>query len=356
MFFSTCWQPLNFRSPLSRILFAASLLGVSFFVALGQGAVDYTGTGGRHTIKGQIYFPSGRRADAPGLKVKLESMTSNNLSVFVDSTGSFTFKNLTSGAYTIVIEGTNDYDTVREPVYIDDPGSSSMRARTAAGSTPRIFTVPIYLLPKRTAERKAGILNAALATAPKAAADLYLKALESGAAGKNEKAIEQLRSAISLYAQFPLALNELGVQYLRIGHPDKAADALAEAVRIIPEEFQPRLNYGIALLNQRKFALAEEQLRIALQKNDAVPTAHMYLGITLLSMRKLDDAEKELLIAVGSNSSEVANAHRYLGGIYWAKKDYKRAADELETYLKLSPTAADAERTRSAISELRRKQ
>jgi regulator of sirC expression with transglutaminase-like and TPR domain len=37
-------------------------------------------------------------------------------------------------------------------------------------------------------------------------------------------------------------------------------------------------------------------------------------------------------------------------------RDYKRAADELETYLKLVPNAADAERTRATIKDLRAKQ
>lgn len=61
-------------------------------------------------------------------------------------------------------------------------------------------------------------------------------------------------------------------------------------------------------------------------------------------------------MAAGSNIAEIAPAHRYLGGIYSGKRDYKRAAEELETYLKLSPKAADAERTRAAIKELRSKQ
>jgi regulator of sirC expression with transglutaminase-like and TPR domain len=37
-------------------------------------------------------------------------------------------------------------------------------------------------------------------------------------------------------------------------------------------------------------------------------------------------------------------------------KDHKRAADELETYLKLEPKASDAERIRAAIKDLRSKQ
>jgi Tfp pilus assembly protein PilF len=199
------------------------------------------------------------------------------------------------------------------------------------------------------------VLNASLATVPKAAVDLYSKALESSAAGNTEQAIEQLKGALSQYPNFPLALNELGVQYLKIRQPDKAAESLAAAVRLAPQDFQPQLNYGIALLNQRKFTQAEDHLRVALQKNDSIPTAHMYLGITLLGQKRLDDAEKELKVAAVSPSAEVAQAHRFLGGIYWARRDYKRAVESLENYLRLDPKAPDAEKTRLTIKELKNK-
>ena len=53
-------------------------IGVCLFaftaaVIRAQGAIDYTGTGGKHTIEGRLYFPSGRKADSPGIKVTLES-------------------------------------------------------------------------------------------------------------------------------------------------------------------------------------------------------------------------------------------------------------------------------------------
>jgi uncharacterized protein HemY len=68
-----------------------------------------------------------------------------------------------------------------------------------------------------------------------------------------------------------------------------------------------------------------------------------------------EEAQKELEAAVGSGKDEVSVAHRYLGGIYWGNKEYKRAADEFETYLKLTPKASDAEKLRAAIKDLRSK-
>jgi len=279
------------------------------------------------------------------------------LSVFTDSSGSFAFKNLVAGSYTIVIEGTDDYEPTRETVYIDDPGSSSIRGRTVTSSPPRTMTVPIYLMPKQRSAltNKPGVVNAVLASAPKAAADLYLAALESAKAGDHKKAVEQLKSALAIHPQFSLAQNELGVQYLILGQADNAAGVLEEAVKLSPEDVAPRLNYGIALLNQNKYAESEEQLQIVVDKNSALPTAHMYLGIALSRLKKLDEAEKELLIATSKSNVGVALAHRFLGGVYWAKKEYQKAADQLETYLKLTPNAGDAERLREEIKKLRHK-
>lgn len=335
---------------------AVALVNVSSVDCLAQGAVDSSGTGGRHTIQGRIFFPSGRRADAPGLLVKLESLNNAPLTIFTDSSGTFAFKNLSAGSYAIIIEGGDDFEPTREPVYIDDPGSSSIRGRSVTSGTPRTITVPIYLMPKnRIPSSKVGVINAVLASAPKPAADLYRAALESSRAGDHKKAVEQLKSALALHPQFSLALNELGVQYLFLAQPDNAATALAEAVKVSPDEVTPRLNYGIALLNQNKFAASEEQLRFVVGKNDSLPTAHMYLGISLARQHKLEEAEKELLIAIDKNSSGVALAHRYLGGVYWAKKDYTKAIDQLEMYLKLMPNASDAVRTREEIAKLRDK-
>src|SRR5438045_8013039 len=78
----------------------------------GGAGVDSTGTGGRHAIQGRIYFPSGRRSDSP-VKVKLESYGSGELSVMSDSNGSFGFTGLLAGNYTVVVEGGDEYESVR---------------------------------------------------------------------------------------------------------------------------------------------------------------------------------------------------------------------------------------------------
>lgn len=346
----------NKKSYLVSASLAALLLIVLPGVATAQGGgTESIGTGGKHTIQGRIYFPSGRTSDLRA-KVKLENTSSGGLSVLADMEGGFRFTNLSSGSYTIIIEAGEEYETTRESVYIE--GNSSLGRGMRMPSAPRTVMVPIYLQLKRGTNSGArpGVLNAALAGVPKSAADLYLSAVNLAQAGDSKKAIDQLRGAISLYPEFALALNELGVQYLKIGQADKAVEVLQRAVRIAPDALAPRLNYGVALLETKDFAGAEAELRQVLKRNDGAATAHLYLGITLINLRNYVEAEKELQRAVSFASNELRMAHYYLGGIYWRNKEYKRAADELEKYLQQSPNAPEAARIRETIKELRSKQ
>lgn len=318
------------------------------------GGTDSTGTGGLNTISGRIYFPSGRTADMRA-KVLLESMSSSRLSVLADRDGAFRFKNLGAGSYTVVIDAGEDYDIIREPVFIE--GNSNLGRGMRIPMIPRTIIVPIYLrLKANKSEAKPGVLNAALANVPKPAQELYEKAQDAIVAGDGKKAIEHLRAALSIHPDFALAHNSLGVEYLKAGAVDKALEALREAVRLSPEAFVPRLNYGIAYLEKKQFTEAESHLRLALQKNDNSPSAHMYLGITLISLRRYDEAVTELERAINLKGGEaLAQAHKLLGGLYWKKGQLIKAADQLEVYLKLSPKAPDAEKIRGTVKELRSK-
>jgi tetratricopeptide (TPR) repeat protein len=355
---ATTAHRLSFRS--LQILSVSLLLLIPLLPTYAQGGRETTGTGGQHKIQGRIYFPSGRRSDATSVKVTLESSSSEKLFVLSDLNGSFSFQSLAPGSYYLTVEAGKDYEPARESVVIE---GFAIRSRTipsselARANVPRTFNVIVNLRLKRGANTNAkpGVYNASLANLPKPAVEAYERALESVRAGDSKKAVQQLREAISYYPEFALALNELGIQYLRLGQADKAVEALRAALRIKPDEFTPRLNYGIALLEKKETKEAEAQLRQALKLNDTSWAAHMYLGITLISLKNFDEAEKELqrtLVIAGDNLSL---PHYYLGGIYWRRGDHKRAADELEKYLQLAPKAAEAERIRATIKELRDK-
>lgn len=316
--------------------------------------IDQTGTGGRHAIKGRLIFPSGQRADYQ-MKIRLESPGVGDLTVLSDVNGNFSFQSLRPGNYTVIVEGNEYFETSRETVFIE---TSVIGSPTAASAFPiaRPHSVQVYLRPKAdSAATKPGVLNAALATVPKAALDQYQKGMESVARNEPDKAIDHLKRAVTLHPAFGLALNELGVQYLKKGELDKAAEVLVKAIQVAPEAPEPSLNYGIVLLQQKKFADAQVQLRDAVKKNDNAFTAHLYLGITLIHFKNYAEAETEFRKAIALGGAKASQAHYYLGGVYWQIGNFRQAADELDTYLKLEPKAPNAEKVKNTVKELRAK-
>jgi tetratricopeptide (TPR) repeat protein len=310
-----------------------------------------SGTGGIHVIQGYVFFPSGRKADGT-IIVKLTSLQYGDLQVIPDSSGSFTFSALAPGSYEVIVNAGDEYEVSHEGVFIDSDLSMS-RVGARLPSVPRRYTVMVHLqLKPNAAIGKAGVVNAALAGVPEKARKLYERGVEQSRADDATKAVDSLKQAVTLYPNFPLALNELGVQYLKLRQINKAVDVLREACNLNPDAFPSRLNLGIALLEVKQFAQAEEQLQAAVKQNNNSATAHMYLGIALLRQRKFEESEKELLVATQANAAQLGMANYYLGGIYWHKQDYPHAVEQLGKYLQFTPNAPDADRVRATIKDL----
>lgn len=327
----------RFFRPLTCLVALLSIAGSSNAQGVGSSRGLASTTGGIHTIQGKVYDQNGRPMDK-GLRIRLESPNTGSLYASTDRDGVFAFTSIENGNYTLTVEGGPSYENA-----IEHP--SIAREDSPNG---RILRLDIFMKPKLA-------LDPAFASVPGNALEFYKKGMEAAQKGDGKKAVENLNKAIGVYPQFGPALTELGAQYLKLGDLAKATEVLEAAMKLTPTDFHTRLNYGIALLQQKRFPQAEEQLSVVVKTNPAAPTPHMYLGIALMSQQKLEDAEKELLLSVASNSTEAAPAHKYLGGIYWGQRNYKRAIEELETYLKLAPKAADAERTREGIKQLKAK-
>ena len=85
-----------------RLLVGLSVISVLCSAAYSQTRVNSTGTGGLHTIQGQIYAPNGRTLDTP-VTVRLQSFSYSELTLITDHNGSFAFKRLAPGNYTVVV-------------------------------------------------------------------------------------------------------------------------------------------------------------------------------------------------------------------------------------------------------------
>jgi tetratricopeptide (TPR) repeat protein len=327
--------------------YSALLLLIIPFTVSAQVEVKLDGgNGGRNSLQGDIITPSGQRLDHP-VMVKL-STPRGEISTTSNGNGSFVFRQLTGGRYTVRVEAGDPYAAAFEVVDIADSGSGGSMSRI--GQT---YNVQVHLRIKSGDPITKGVVSAS--DPPKAAVDLYNKALESVKDGKREKAVEQLKGALAIHPTFVAALNGLGVQYLKLGNYQAAYEALSSALKITPDSFILRLNCGIALLQLNRPAEAETEFTAALLKNEASGSAHIYRARALINLNRLDDALKDLTRAVEIGGDDVKIAHRYLAGIYIEKGETAEAVKQLELYLKSSPTTKEADQIKNLIKDLNKK-
>jgi Tfp pilus assembly protein PilF len=333
-----------------HIAITALLMLVSSATARAQAVGSSRGlpdSGGQHTIQGRVYLPSGRGA-AEGIIVKLDGNVVGTRRGSTDADGSFLFNSLPAAEYTITVDAGAEYEVMRQSVVIYGANAGGIGVYTSGQK----LMVDFHLVPKGSAAAEEKLF----AGVPKDAVENYKKGVQSARAGNSKKAVEQLTAALAVHPKFVPALSELGDQYRALKEWDKLVDSMQELLKLKPDDSHAHLNLGIALYNQKKLADAEAELRESIKSNSADPIAHYYLGLTLVNKRSYTEAESELELTIKNGGDNLALAHKYLGGLYLSSKKNQQAADELDKYLKLEPKAADAERIKDTIKNLRSKQ
>src|SRR6266478_4919800 len=204
---------------------------------------------GTHTIQGRVFFPSGQALTGMSVKVNLEATNGEGASTVTDQDGSFRFNSVRAGSYSVVVDGGKDFETAREPVYIDPGGTSGP-----------ISAVTIHLRPKMDAS------NPAFAGVPQSALNFYQQGTAAAQKGDAKSAVDLLGKAVAAYPNFSQALSDLGMQYMKLNQMDKAAESFEGLLKLNPGDATGQLNLGIALYNQ---------------------------GVALMGQQKLDEAEKK---------------------------------------------------------------
>jgi Tfp pilus assembly protein PilF len=304
------------------------------------------GTGGRHTIQGRLYLPSGRKLDRR-VRVRLSSVRGGESSTLTDDNGEFIFRRLVSGTYRVTVEGGREFQTATETVDI-------IAVSRQAEQSEQVYTVQIRLEERGAADpARPGRVSAAPEAVPEEAGARYNKALEASAAGDRKTAVRELKAALQIHPRFPLALNELGAQYMLLGRLGDASEAFADAVKLAPDQPVLRINYGMLLVRQKKYAEAEQHLARAVALDEKNAAARLHRGHALIRLGRGAEAELELRAAVKLGGPAAALAHRYLGALYFDRGDDARASAELEEYLRLAPDAADAPQVRAILAGLK---
>lgn len=151
--------------------------------------------------------------------------------------------------------------------------------------------------------------------------------------GRVQDAIAETERAAELDPHLVQAQVNLIILYGRLGDVDKAKEHYQKAVALNPHQFPDAYyDYGVVLMNAKRFPEAAQAFRQAIEINSAYAEAHNNLGYLLELEGRLDDAAGEYRRAIEAKP-DFRQAHFNLGRILINKKSYQEGIGQLHQTL-----------------------
>ena len=162
-----------------------------------------------------------------------------------------------------------------------------------------------------------------------------------------------LQRAVKIAPRFAEAWNHLGTMAYQSQRYPEAAGYFRQAVKAAPDAYEPLVNLGGVLINLGKpdEALKYNAEAVLRRPHDAL--AQSQLGMTYMMLKQFDPAEQHLLLACRLDPSHFSNPQIYLAELYVRRKDFHRAADQLDDFLHHHPDWPDAPKMRETITRWR---
>lgn len=135
---------------------------------------------------------------------------------------------------------------------------------------------------------------------------------------------------------------------------ESAEGELKRALKVADlDKVDLNIKLGTVMMKRNNFAGAISALQQATAEEPDNALAQFNLGAALFQAGDLDQSEKALVKAYKSEGAKMAGAQLLLGQIYFQKKDYAKAVESFELYLKDLPAAPNASQVKEAIEQLR---
>jgi len=306
---------------------------------------------GRSSISGHVFDNS--RRPVGQLFVELLDEYDHPIAspVRTNDSGFYTFNGLLPGIYQVKLQayGTNYVEQTKRVEII-------ALGRNQSGGLP--LQVDFTLRIKRDSASKDQVNSGTVFAqdVPEPARRAYAEAAKLLDGGKDVgQGIAALKRAIDIFPRYFMALERLGIEYAKRQQYEPASSVLNKAVAINSHADQSLYWLGISQYKLGQTSAAIETLRRAVAASPGSINAYMGLGTALYADGKYDEAETNFKQAYKSGGRRVPVVHMYLAQLYSKTKHYRKAADELELFLKEEPNARDEGKIREAIEDLRKK-
>ncbi|HXU09234.1 MAG TPA: tetratricopeptide repeat protein [Blastocatellia bacterium] len=199
---------------------------------------------------------------------------------------------------------------------------------------------------------------------PKTARAAYERGMTRLREGKSDEAVAGFREAIAVFDDYFDAQFALGKELFRTGNDVEALKALERARQINDRQDAVYYLFGLVMIKQGKFAVAEYAFREGTRLNSNSPALHFYHAQTLIelgirgsdarqSTADLESANQELDRAWELSEKRLTAVHLQRARIHRKLGEKESAARDLENYLKAEPDAKNAAAIRVEITKLR---
>ena len=170
------------------------------------------------------------------------------------------------------------------------------------------------------------VMEQLLSRHPESPYALYYHALGAVGVDAHEQALESLNSALSYQPDWSQAHLLRSQVMMAMGDIDGAVEGLAQALEAQPEDLTLRMGYARLLVGADRFADAEQQYHILIEKNPRNDEALYALGILSAESKKFDEAVVYFM-RVLRLGKRLMNVYYELGRVEEQRDDYQAARD-----------------------------
>jgi tetratricopeptide (TPR) repeat protein len=296
-----------------------------------------------------MVFGPGRKP-VPQIPVELlDELNSVVQRTKTDQTGRYSFNRVPSGRFAVKVMplGTNLEEQVQE----------TQVATMAVDGRADHIQLDFELRERRSRDNRLGSTGTVFVQdIPVEARKLYDAALSDLGAKKAAAGETNLQDAIRIFPNYYDALTRLGLLGIELKKFDMARDSFSRAVAVNDRSFTAwyGLSYADFALNKISTAIPEAEKALELDKTSV--DVYLLLGIMQRRLKDYSKAEKSLLQAKKLDNGKNPDINWNLALLYAHNlNNYAAAAAELETYLKILPTAPNKSSIEKLIKQFREK-
>jgi tetratricopeptide (TPR) repeat protein len=186
--------------------------------------------------------------------------------------------------------------------------------------------------------------------------DKALKEFKAGSKALEQKdyaeAKKRLMNATSIYAEYSLAYNGLGVAQMSSGDSSGARASFEKAIKIDDHFAEAYRNLARLALADHKFEEMDDLLAKSLQSDPLNAWALTYAAYAELQTQKFDLAITHARTAHSVPHPGLASVHIVAAHAFEATQQSDEALKEYRLYMEEDPTGRDAARAKQAIASL----